>query len=159
MKPLAMPPIGRAHEIISEAHSENSATRSMSQRRINAARLVEQMFKNLPPQDIGDAETFLTSAVTLFERYAPDVAETAVFEIVTKTPRPTLDVMKTVLDELTSRSIERESRNDKKMRALPHIAPRAKRTPEEQARVDAQVAELRSAFGIKTSDSTVSKTG
>jgi hypothetical protein len=57
--------------------------------------------------------------------------------------------MKEVLDELNADAIERQSKNDMKLRALPHLKDRPKRTPEEQAKVDAQVAEMRAAFGIQ----------
>jgi len=111
---------------------------------------VQRLFKSLPPQDVGDSKVFLAAAITLFEGYPPDVGEKAVFEIATKTDRPTLRIMKEVLDDLNSAEIERQRREDGHRLALPHIAPRAKRTPEEKAKVDAQCAELRKAFGLKT---------
>jgi DNA-directed RNA polymerase subunit K/omega len=109
--------------------------------------------------DVASPEAFLSTATVLFADYAPQISEKAVPILATKSDRPTLRLMKEVLDELANADIERQRRQDGHRKALPHLTPRAKRTPEEQAKVDAQCTELRKAFGLKSPETNDSKTG
>ena len=103
------------------------------------------MFALLPPQDVGDARAFLTASIALFAEYAPDTMEHACFEIVRRSDRPTLRLMAEILGNIEAKTREHEERAARRRR-LPE--PNTPRTPEQQARVDAQVAEARKALGI-----------
>lgn len=120
-----------------------------SQAETAAAMAVDRLFDLLPPQDVGDAKAFLAFAIALFVRYPPQVQDQAVFEIPQRSDRPTPKLMRMVLDEINE-PFEREA--ERRRAELSHRLslplPRAKRTPEEQARVDAHVAETRRALSI-----------
>jgi hypothetical protein len=149
LKPLAMPEIGSHGEIEAIAPLNDSARPSLTPRMINAGEQVARLFRLVSLPDVGDPEAFLSAATMIFADYAPQLGDRAVPILATKSDRPTLKLMKEVLDELNADAIERQSKNDMKLRALPHLKDRPKRTPEEQAKVDAQVAEMRAAFGIQ----------
>ena len=159
LKPLDMPAIGRRDVTEATAPLTVSDKPLLTQRMINAGQQVHRLFQLTSLPDVGDPEAFLSAATILFADHAPQVAEKAVPILATKSDRPTLKLMKEVLDQLTSEAIERQHRADGRMKALPHIAPRAKRTPEEQAKVDAQCAELRKAFGLTNPETNDQKTG
>lgn len=116
---------------------------------LQARSLLTLMFRKLPPQDVAGPEEFLTEAVMLFVEYPDEVQRRATSEIVRRTDRPTIKQMRVVLDELHG-PILRKAERDRAIRdaklALP--PPSRKRTPEEQARVDAQVAAARKQLGI-----------
>lgn len=158
MKPLAMPAIGKADETAATALSINSLKPSLTPRMIAAGEQVAKLFRLVSLPDVGDPKAFLSAATLIFSDYAPQIGDRAVPILATKSDRPTLRLMKEALDELNADAIERQSKNDSRLRALPHLKDRPKRTPEEQAKVDAQVAELRSAFGINKSNP-ISKAG
>lgn len=159
LKPLAMPAIGRRDVTEDTALSTVSDKPLLTPRMISAGQQVHRLFRLTSLPDVGDPEAFLSAATILFADHAPQIAEKAVPILATTSDRPTLKLMKEVLDQLTGEAIERERRADGRMKALPYIAPRAKRTPEEQAKVDAQCSELRAAFGIKNPEFNDSKTG
>jgi hypothetical protein len=154
MKPLAMPATGRADEIADIAPLIVSAKPSLTPRMINAGKQVHRLFKMVSLPDVGDPEVFLSAATLLFADYAPQLGDRAVPMLATKSDRPTLKLMKEVLDELNHNALEQQQRKDDRLRALPHLTPRAPRTKEEQERVDKQVAECRRAFGIPDRNST-----
>lgn len=99
----------------------------------------------LPPQDVGEPEAFLAAAAVLFAQYAPEIGDKAAFEIPQRSDRPTLKLMREVLDELNERAIERRNLEQSR-RLLPHQP--AARTPEQQARAEHQIQEIRRAHGI-----------
>lgn len=104
---------------------------------------MDRLFGLLPPQDVGDPEAFLAATIALFADCAPEIMERASFEIPKRTDRPTLNMMSKVLIELDERAREREQVTKR----LPPQNERP-RTPEEQARVNEQVADCRRRFGI-----------
>ncbi len=106
------------------------------------------MFDLLPPQDVGDPKAFLAAMIALFTEYPPDVGARAVFEIPKRSDRPTLKIARAVLDDIYEpivRQIERE-----RIERAPRLLPRRPRTPEEQAKIDQQVADARKHFGLAT---------
>lgn len=105
-----------------------------------------RLFRLLPPLDVTDPESFTAAAVALFANYSPDIQVAAVHRIALRSDRPTLKVMHQVLEEAYAPIRRQEERADKS-RFLPAI-PSRKRTPAEQARVDAQVANARRLLGI-----------
>lgn len=159
LKPLAMPVIGKGGVIEATALSTVSAKPSLTPRMINAGRQVQALFRLTSLPDVGDPEAFLSAATMIFADFAPYLGDQAVPILAKKSDRPTLKLMAEVLDELNSTALERQRRNDGHKRALPHLTPRAKRTPEEQARADAQCAEIRKAFGLKNPETNDAKTG
>lgn len=116
---------------------------------------VHKLFRLLPPQDVLDAEAFLAAAVALFAGYPAEVGERAIALIAGKSDRPTLKIMRQALDEIFA-PIERESaRQAARASHEQHRAlPRPKRTPEQQARVDAQVAEAKRLLAEKITEGT-----
>lgn len=114
-----------------------------------AAKAVDRLFSLLPPQDVLDPEAFLTATITLFAEYPVAVMARAAMIIPQRHDRPTQKQMRIVLEELyepIEREQERKRAEAEHRRALP--PPRAERTPEEQAAVDAKVAEVRRSLGI-----------
>ena len=103
------------------------------------------LFKMVSLPDVGDPKVFLSAAAALFAEHAPEIGEAAIKELATRSDRPTLRLMREVLDDLTDRAMERQ-RRDEGRRRLPPLE--RKRTPEEQARAEAQANELRRAFGL-----------
>lgn len=146
LKKLNPQAIGNAQEIDSVEHSEGSAMPSMTPKRRESAQQVKRLFGLLPPQDVGDPEAFLTAAIALFAEYETEVMRDAVFKIAKRSDRPTLKLMREVLDEVDAPRARARERMDA-TRQLPP-PPREPRTPEQQARVDEQVKALRSAFGL-----------
>lgn len=109
---------------------------------------MERLFALLPPQDVIDAEEFLAASIMLFAQYPIEVMSKAVFEIPQRSDRPTLRLMRQVLDEILApieRECERKRASEGRRLEAPH--PR-KRSSEEQARIDAQVAAVRKQLGI-----------
>lgn len=105
------------------------------------------MFDLLPPQDVGDPKAFLAGMVALFADYPAEVFEQAVFTIPQRSDRPTLKIARAVLDELyepVRRRVERDA-----IERQPKLLPRPRRSPEEQARVDAQVAAWRARANVQ----------
>jgi hypothetical protein len=88
---------------------------------------------------------FLTETVILFSEYPEEMHESMVREIARRSDRPTLKIIKDVCDEIYA-PIARE--NERRERLLDTPAPPPKRTPEEQAVVDQQVASARRQLGI-----------
>lgn len=107
-----------------------------------------RLFRLLPPLDVVDPEAFITATVVLFTQYPAAVLAEAVDAIACRTDRPTLKIIKAVCDEIYEpilRRIERERAEAQHFHALP--PPREPRTPEQQARIDAQVADARRKLG------------
>jgi hypothetical protein len=110
--------------------------------------MAERLFKLLPPLDVTDPKSFMAETISILSGYPDAVTERAAHEIPRRTDRPTLRLIKTVCDELLD-PIEREL--ERRRAHENHIAgalPRPKRTPEQQARIDAQVASARQQLGI-----------
>lgn len=100
----------------------------------------DRLWKLLPPLDVTDPEIFMTEAISILTMYPEAVMERAVHEIPRRTDRPTLRLIKSVCDEVFA-PVERQWERDAAHRS--HIAgalPRPARTPEQQARIDAQIA-------------------
>lgn len=116
---------------------------------MNAAKAVDRLFDLLPPQDVGDPKAFMASVAAIFSQYPDAVVEQAAVGprgIATRTDRPTLRLIKEVCEEFYGpilRDAEREA-----LRNQPKPLPRPPRTPEEQARIDKQVADFRKRFGV-----------
>jgi hypothetical protein len=115
----------------------------MTAQQKQAAMAVDRLFGLLPPQDVGDPEAFLAATIAMFSEHAPEIMQKAAFEIPKRSDRPTLHMMAQVFSELDDRAREREQVTNR----LPPPIERP-RTPEEQERANAQVAEVRRAFGL-----------
>lgn len=117
-----------------------------------AAKAVDRLFDLLPPLDVGDPKAFIAAAATIFAAYPPEVWDAVndpVRGITGKAARPALADIKKACDlayEPIERDMERAQARRDYLRGL--LPPRAQRTPEEQARVDAQVEETRRIFGV-----------
>lgn len=117
-------------------------------RQKEAAHQVDKLFSLLPPQDVADAEMFLTASVALFAEYPPAVMIKAVYEIPRLSDRPKLRLMTQVLNRIYA-PIERDlERQRARQSHRDGSFERRTRTPDEQARVDAQVARARCELGI-----------
>jgi hypothetical protein len=103
--------------------------------------MVDRLFGSLPPQDVGDPETFLSAAIELFAEHAPEVMERAVREIPRRSDRPTIKLMSEILADFERTARQREEA----ARRLPPPQERP-RTPEEQQRVDRLVESVRQAL-------------
>lgn len=106
----------------------------------------------VPMPDVGDPQKFLAALVVLFSQYRPEVIAEAVDPvkgIPTRLNVLRIASVKEILDEISGpyeRADDRARARDDVRRSLP--PPRHKRTPEEQARIDKQVAETRRKLGI-----------
>jgi len=95
---------------------------------------------------VGDPKPFMVMATDEFMKFPHEIYFAAVKEIAARSHRPSLRIIREVLEELYA-PIHRQEERDNKARLLPAFVPH-KRTPEEQARVDEQVATARRALGI-----------
>lgn len=114
---------------------------------------MERLFSLLPPQDVLDPESFLVETITAFAEYPVEVMVLAARDIPQHTDRATLKIIRARLDaiyEPFERQLERDRAAESHKRGLP--PPSTKRTPEQQARVDAQVAAFRKQLGIPDSN-------
>lgn len=111
---------------------------------------VSRMLDLLPPVDwTGDPRAWTAKAVELFSRYPAEVMTRASHAVPERSSRPTISLIKTVLEELYAPILREEERQRAEHEArlcLP--APRQKRTAEEQARADEIVARTRAQLGI-----------
>jgi hypothetical protein len=113
----------------------------LSPEQTQAARSVSRLFALCRPQDVGDPKMFMAATVALFVEYPAEVGEQAVFAIPKRTDRPTLKAMREVLDDLyapIARRIERE-----RIASQPLMLAKPKRTDEQQAEIDRQIAAWR----------------
>lgn len=111
------------------------------------ASLTDRLFDLLPPLDVGDPAAFQAATVAVFAGYPLEVIEAAVPKIACSSDRPTLKLITAVCEELYApigRQIERDLAARSHRLSLP---PPRKRTPEEQARIDADVTAFRLTLG------------
>ena len=114
-----------------------------------AAKAAERLFDLIPSPQTGDPKAFMAMTVKVFAEYPPDIQMQAVEKIAVTNSYPTLKFIKDTCDEIWEpirRKQEREHLASERKRALP--PPREKRTAEEQARAEAQVAAIRKDFAI-----------
>jgi hypothetical protein len=97
---------------------------------------------------MADPEQFMAAAAALFARYPAEVQITAVHRIACRSDRPTLRLMTVVLEEVYAPVRREEERQMAGQNARSPSASRTQRTPEEQARIDAQVATWRKGAGV-----------
>ncbi|MCC6775673.1 MAG: hypothetical protein IT537_03395 [Hyphomicrobiales bacterium] len=108
------------------------------------------MFDLLPPLDVSDPRAFMAAAAAIFASYPAEVWASVIDPVrglPGRTARPTLADIKAACDEAyepIDRLIDRQRSQKSDLRGLP--PPRAKRTAEEQARIDAQVERVRRMF-------------
>jgi hypothetical protein len=112
------------------------------------------------PENMGDPKVYLAGAVAIVAQYRPEVSE------MLADPRigtrvlgdfPTLSRIQRACEELSA-PIEREC--EREAAHLSHIAgllPRPKRTPEQQANIDAQVARAKTALAMQILETTHEK--
>jgi len=143
LEKLKVPMVGSSREIASVERSAGCSEPSMSPNQLEAAKQVNRLFSLLPPQDVGDPEAFLSAVIALFSEHAPHVMDKAVIEIAKRSDRPTIRTVAQVLDDIDDRAREREQIAN---RLPPPRDP--PRSPEQQARIDALVADTRRKFGI-----------
>lgn len=119
-----------------------------------AKRMVDRMLDLLPPLDVNDPASFVTALIAIFAGYSEEMMAKAACAIPMRSDRPTLRLATAVLDELDEpyrRARERAAAAESAQRLAKLCPPRAQRTPEEQAAVDAQVARVRQKLGIPES--------
>ena len=109
---------------------------------------MEKLFNLLPPQDVLDPEAFLAAAIVLFAQYPVQVCTKAISVIARKSDRPTLRLMTAMLDKINERYEREAERQSAHASYIAGLLPRPQRTPEQQARIDAQVSAARRALGI-----------
>lgn len=110
---------------------------------------VHRLFALLPPPDVGDPKAFMATAAAILAQYPDAVVEAAVSGprgIATRTERPTLKFIKEVCEEFYQPILRDAERGA--LASQPKPLPRPPRTPEEQARIDKQVADARAKLGI-----------
>jgi hypothetical protein len=95
---VRQPPIGKDRETPSDEHTPNSAHTTTAN--LAASDQVERLFNLVPPLDVGDPEEFFAAAIALFAQYPIEVTERAVFKIAELSDRPTLRLMRSVLEEI-----------------------------------------------------------
>lgn len=130
----------------SEKPTPNS--RPISPREEAAATAAGRLFDLLPPLDVGDPRAFIAATVAIFVEYPDDVTAKAIHVIAQRSDRPTLRIIRAVCEEIYA-PIEREG--ERRAAHVSHIAgalPRPRRTPEQQARIDAQITEARIALAM-----------
>ena len=132
----------------------NSGTGSTTQRRISAAEQVDRLFAITSLPDIGDPKAFMAAAISAFVAVPVEVGDAAVIEIAARADRPTLRIIREVLNEYLAREADRirlqEARAARRLRL-----PAPPRSEEQQARVDAQVEDWRkrsSGMGLRKVD-------
>lgn len=110
------------------------------------------MMSLLPPVDwVNDAEAWSTKVVELFSRYPLPVMTKAAHTIPERSSRPSIALVAQVLAEISEpfeREHERALMAQRAAESRLLAPPREKRTPDEQARVDAQVEAARAKLGI-----------
>jgi hypothetical protein len=107
--------------------------------------MAAKLFRRLPALDVIDPEEFITGTIAIFARYPEEVLVNAIDPvkgIPGRADKPTLKFIKAVCDEYhapAAASIARQRAMESYLSSLP--PPREPRTPEQQARVDASIAE------------------
>ena len=138
---------GKALATVGDRPQQNSTPGSPRIRRM--MKLAARMFNLLPPLDVIDPESFIAETISIFSfsGYPETMIERVVREIPRRTDRPTLKLIKAVCDEFYA-PIEREEerRSADESHRLAITERRTPRTPEQQARIDAQVARARQQF-------------
>lgn len=125
------------------------ASPTLNEQQIMAAKAVDRLFDLLPPLDVGEPQAFMSATIAIFAEYPIELIDRFPAAIAQRSDRPTLRLVRAICDEINepyARETARMLAARSALRGLP--PPRAKRTPEEQARVDAQVADFRKALGI-----------
>lgn len=114
-----------------------------------AARAAVRLFDLMGPQDVGDPAALQSAIAATFAGFPSAVFDQAPVVIAQRSDRLTLKLVTAVCDEIYApieRQLERDRAAQSHRLGLP--APSTKRTPEQQARVDAQVAAFRKQMGI-----------
>lgn len=111
-----------------------------------AANATDRLFDLLPPQDVGDPYAFIAAVARVFVSYPAEIMDKAVIEIAQRTDRPTLRFVRETLDALYEPIARQAARERAAQRVIE--PPRVKRTPDEQRRIDEQVARVRRQLGI-----------
>lgn len=157
MDKLPMPKIGKGAETSNTPTSTSSGSTLPNvtlqpHRQMAAMRAVDRLFAWCPRPDVGDTKVFIAGAVAIFAEYPVEVVE-AIADPVRGTrllkPYPSLfDLRRAceLLYEPIERELERRQAHEDFLRGLP--PPRASRTPEQQAAIDAEVAAARHELGI-----------
>lgn len=115
------------------------------------------MLSFYPPLDVLDPETFTSALIALFAHFPIEVMRHAadpVKGIPSRCKYLRLAEVREKLDEIAApimRAIQREIAEEQARRSLP--PPHRNRTPEEQARIDAQVASWRKSVRVDNRDS------
>lgn len=126
--------------------SLSSTSKQMSSAKVAVDLMLDLV---LIPDFVGNARAYIAKIVQIFSEYPEAVMMKAAHVIPERSPRPTIDLVRKVLDELHApilREEERERAREQARLLLP--PPNPERTPEQQARIDALVAETRKQLGI-----------
>jgi hypothetical protein len=121
-----------------------SSTPASSPTRLLAKKMVDQLFGWCQMPDAGDAKVYLAGAVGILSDYPPAVME-AIADPRTGTrvlkDYPTLSDLRQACDELHAPFVREAQRRAAHESHLLTPPPRPPRTPEQQARIDAQVGD------------------
>lgn len=146
--------VGSDPETAGETHRQTSAPRTEpTSPEIRTARLAaERLFNLLPPLDVGDPREFIAATVAILAEFPAEVMMRAidpVHGIPTRTDRPTLKLIKAVCEEFHGPIMREEERARARLAAsMERPAPRPRRTAEQQAAINAQVAAWRRERGL-----------
>lgn len=103
------------------------------------------------PDDLDDHRRFIAALVAMFDRYPSEVMQLAadpVRGVPSRLKVLRIASVKEILDEINAPFAREQARQLASQRAQQSLPPpRRKRTSEEQARIDAQVADARAKFG------------
>jgi hypothetical protein len=119
---------------------------------LKAAKAVDRLLDFYGALDVGDSDVFTAGLIALFAEYPDEVIALAIDPVRGIPGRLKvlrLASVREILDEINEpfrREIERKRRTEDARRG--QVPPRSKRTPEEQARVDAQVERWRAEAGL-----------
>jgi hypothetical protein len=148
LKQISVTPEGLTGQAKTEAAQPTPNSKPSSPNR-EAASAVDRLLNFYPPLDVSEPQAFIAALVMLFAKYPAELVSAAIDPVSGIPARlkalRSIAAIKEVCDDLyapIARRIERE-----RIANAPRALPRPKRTPEEQARIDAQVAAARRPLG------------
>lgn len=139
--------IGKLRETKAEVPTPTSKRPSLN---TAAAQAVDKLLNFYPPLEVNDPRAFIAGIISLFAQYPPELWREAIdpargIPAKIKTLR-SLAAIKEILDDLYEPIAMRLARE---RIASQKSLPRPERTPEQQAKINAQVARAAAHFGFK----------
>lgn len=147
-KQINVTPAGLTGQAKTDSEKPTQPSTPVSPQMRRAKRAVSRLLKFYPPLDVGNPEVFIAGIVSIFAQYPTELMAAAVDP--RGIPRRLKNLTNLAAIEEVCRDlyapIARQMERDRIANA-PRALPRPKRTPEEQAKIDAQVAAARRPLG------------